>query len=193
MTSLGPLISALLAGADPNSKSSAQSSRVRTNDSVDPLKDRSERAAEYERQFRASMAENPSNGRQIITECDLSNTTVNMEIGILRRILKRAKRWHFVEDEVPRLPERRDIGRALQPEEKLRLLKVAHDSEALACYQLQNCSLHTSCRLGALCPVPSSRAAVLLSAVFLSHANVRIILADLCLVSLARALCDPPS
>jgi len=55
----------------------------------------------------------------------LSNTTVNMEIGILRRILKRAKRWHFVEDEVPRLPERRDIGRALQPEEKLRLLKVA--------------------------------------------------------------------
>jgi integrase len=55
----------------------------------------------------------------------LSNTTVNMEIGILRRILKRAKRWHFVADEVPRLPERRDIGRALQPEEKLRLLKVA--------------------------------------------------------------------
>src|ERR1700687_5048713 len=55
----------------------------------------------------------------------LSNTTVNMEIGILRRILKRAKRWHFVEDEVPRLPERRDIGRALQPEEKLRLLKIA--------------------------------------------------------------------
>ena len=55
----------------------------------------------------------------------LSNTTVNMEIGILRRILKRAKRWHFIEGEVPRLPERRDIGRALKPEEKLRLLKVA--------------------------------------------------------------------
>ena len=48
-----------------------------------------------------------------------------MEIGILRRILKRAKRWHLVEDEVPRLPERRDIGRALQQEEKLRLLRVA--------------------------------------------------------------------
>jgi integrase len=55
----------------------------------------------------------------------LSNTTVNMEIGILRRILKRAKRWHFVEDEIPHLPERRDIGRALQPEEKLHLLKLA--------------------------------------------------------------------
>ena len=55
----------------------------------------------------------------------LSNMTVNMEIGTLRRILKRAKRWHFVEYEIPRLPERRDIGRALLPEEKIRLLKVA--------------------------------------------------------------------
>ncbi len=55
----------------------------------------------------------------------LSNTTVNMEIGILRRVLKRAKRWHLVEDEIPRLPERRDIGRALQPAEKLHLLRVA--------------------------------------------------------------------
>jgi integrase len=55
----------------------------------------------------------------------LSNTTVNMEIGILRRILKRAKRWHLLADEVPRLPERKDIGRALASDEKLRLLKVA--------------------------------------------------------------------
>ena len=55
----------------------------------------------------------------------LSNTTVNMEIGILRRILKRAKRWHLVADEIPHLPERRDIGRALRPEEKLHLLKLA--------------------------------------------------------------------
>jgi integrase len=55
----------------------------------------------------------------------LSNTTINMEVGILRRILKRAKRWHLLQDEIPRLPERRDIGRALRPEEKLRLLKVA--------------------------------------------------------------------
>ena len=55
----------------------------------------------------------------------LSNTTINMEIGILRRILKRARRWHFVADEIPRLPERRDVGRALQPEEKLQLIKNA--------------------------------------------------------------------
>jgi len=77
----------------------------------------------------------------------LSNTTVNMEIGILRRILKRAKRWHFVEDEVPRLPERRDIGRALQPEEKLRLLKVAHaNPEWETAYLASMLALNTTMR-----------------------------------------------
>ena len=55
----------------------------------------------------------------------ISNTTVNMEIGILRRVLKRAKRWHFVADEVPHLPERKDVGRALALDEKLRLLRIA--------------------------------------------------------------------
>lgn len=58
-------------------------------------------------------------------EKGISNTTVNMEIGILRRVLKRAKRWHFVADEIPHLPERKDVGRALTPDEKLRLLRIA--------------------------------------------------------------------
>ncbi len=55
----------------------------------------------------------------------LSNRTVNYEMGILRRILKRAKRWYAVAEEVRPLPERRNIGRALRHDEKLRLLKVA--------------------------------------------------------------------
>jgi len=55
----------------------------------------------------------------------ISNTTVNMEIGILRRVLKRAKRWSLIADELPRLPERRDVGRALTSEEKARLLRMA--------------------------------------------------------------------
>jgi integrase len=54
-----------------------------------------------------------------------ANRTLNMELGILRWIFKRAKRWHLVADDVQRLPERRDIGRALTHEEKLKLLKVA--------------------------------------------------------------------
>ena len=55
----------------------------------------------------------------------VSNTTINMEIGILRRVLKRAKRWHFIADDVSRLPERRDVGRALSKEQKARLLRIA--------------------------------------------------------------------
>jgi integrase len=55
----------------------------------------------------------------------ISNTTINMEIGILRRVLKRAKRWHVFIDDIRPLPERRDIGRAMSLDEKLRLLKVA--------------------------------------------------------------------
>ena len=85
----------------------------------------------------------------------LSNTTVNMEIGILRRILKRAKRWHLVEDQVPRLPERRDIGRALQPGEKLRLLKVAQaNPEWETAYLASVLALNTTmrgCEIKQLC------------------------------------------
>jgi len=55
----------------------------------------------------------------------VANRTVNMEIGILRRILKRAKRWHLIVDEIPHLPERCDVGRALSFEEKARLLRMA--------------------------------------------------------------------
>ena len=57
-------------------------------------------------------------------EHGISNVTINMEIGILRRVLKRAKRWSLVADEIRRLPERRDIGRALSFEEKTRLLRM---------------------------------------------------------------------
>jgi integrase len=58
-------------------------------------------------------------------EKTISNRTVNLELGILGRVLKRANRWHLMADELKPLPERRDIGRALAPEEKARLLKLA--------------------------------------------------------------------
>ena len=55
----------------------------------------------------------------------LSNRTINMEVACLARILRRAKRWHLMADEIKRPPERRDIGRVLTPEQKARLLKTA--------------------------------------------------------------------
>jgi integrase len=55
----------------------------------------------------------------------LANRTINMELGILRRILKKAKRWYMVADDIKPLPERHDVGRALAHDEKVRLLKIA--------------------------------------------------------------------
>jgi len=55
----------------------------------------------------------------------ISNVTINMEVGILRRVLKRAKRWSLISDDISRLPERRDIGRALSPDHKAYLVRIA--------------------------------------------------------------------
>src|ERR1043165_942521 len=52
---------------------------------------------------------------------------VDMEIGVVRRILKRAKRWHLVADDIKPLREPRSIGRALTPEQKYKLLEVASE------------------------------------------------------------------
>jgi hypothetical protein len=51
--------------------------------------------------------------------------TLNAELGILRRILKRAKLWARVADDIRPLKEPSSIGRAITEEEKQRLLKTA--------------------------------------------------------------------
>ena len=59
----------------------------------------------------------------------ISNATVNRELDIIRGVLKKAKRWHLFADEIKPLPLRQSVGRALAPDEKLRLLKVAASRE----------------------------------------------------------------
>ena len=51
--------------------------------------------------------------------------TLNAELGILRRILKRAKLWARVADDIRPLKEPTTIGRALTEQDKQRLLKTA--------------------------------------------------------------------
>jgi integrase len=51
--------------------------------------------------------------------------TLNAELGILRRIMKRARLWARVADDIRPLREPSTIGRALTEEEKQRLLKTA--------------------------------------------------------------------
>jgi integrase len=50
---------------------------------------------------------------------------INMEVGTLRRILKRAKLWHLVGADIKPLKEPETVGRALTFEERTRLFHVA--------------------------------------------------------------------
>ena len=59
------------------------------------------------------------------TKSGVSGRTVNLEVGLLRRILKRAKQWARLADDVEMLPERPKEGRVLSPEEKATLLQTA--------------------------------------------------------------------
>jgi integrase len=70
-------------------------------------------------------------GKQIIeyrawrAEQGVGPATLNAEIGILRRIMKRARFWARVADDIRPLKEPSSIGRALTDEEQQRLLKTA--------------------------------------------------------------------
>jgi integrase len=58
----------------------------------------------------------------------IANKTVNLELGVVRGVLKRAKRWHLFADEIKPLPVRHHMGRALSPEEKLGLQEAAENN-----------------------------------------------------------------
>jgi integrase len=55
--------------------------------------------------------------------------TINLEIGALRRLMKEAGVWRRIGDSVKPLPQLSDIGRALEKDEKIRLLDVAARSK----------------------------------------------------------------
>ncbi len=58
-------------------------------------------------------------------EHSVGPATLNAELGILRRIMKRARVWARVADDIRPLREPSSIGRALTEDEKQRLLKTA--------------------------------------------------------------------
>jgi integrase len=56
----------------------------------------------------------------------ISGRTVNMETGLLRRMLKRAKVWSAIAEDVKALPERQSaVGKVLSPELKRKLFETA--------------------------------------------------------------------
>jgi hypothetical protein len=59
-------------------------------------------------------------------DAGIANRTINMDVGVLSRVLKFCGRWRALADHVKNLPERqRPIGRALTSEERRRLFDVA--------------------------------------------------------------------
>ena len=58
----------------------------------------------------------------------VANKTINLELGVIRGVLKRAKRWHLFADEIKPLPVRHQVGRALSPEEKRGLQRAARNN-----------------------------------------------------------------
>jgi integrase len=71
--------------------------------------------------------------------------TINIEIGVLRQVLKANECWQPLDGKVKTLYERKDVGRALTPEEEYRLLEAAHKSDS-ACYTAVVLALNTGMR-----------------------------------------------
>ena len=51
--------------------------------------------------------------------------TVNVEVALVRLVLRKHKRWAAISDEVKMLHERQDVGRALSADEQVRLFTAA--------------------------------------------------------------------
>ncbi len=59
-------------------------------------------------------------------DAGIGNRTINMDVGVLSRVLKSCGRWRALADHVHNLPERqRPVGRALTAEERQRLFDTA--------------------------------------------------------------------
>lgn len=59
-------------------------------------------------------------------EAGISNRTINMDVGALRRVLKQCGRWRMLQERVQTLPENQaSIGRALTVDEQNRLFEAA--------------------------------------------------------------------
>jgi integrase len=82
------------------------------------------RITEY-RAWRASQTREVKAGETVRKVPCAGPATLNAELGILRRILKRARLWARVADDIRPLREPGTIGRALTEDEQQRLLKTA--------------------------------------------------------------------
>src|SRR5271155_5268194 len=77
------------------------------------------------KRLRDITAEDVLSYRQLRATAGAGPAIINMEVGGIRRMLKRAKRWSQITDDIHPLKEPRPIRQALSYEQKVRLLHAA--------------------------------------------------------------------
>jgi integrase len=75
-----------------------------------------------------------------------SPRSINIEVALIRLVLRKAKLWANLEGEVKMLKERRDVGRSLSDDEMMRLLTAAKASVSRSLYPAILTSAHTGLR-----------------------------------------------
>jgi integrase len=76
----------------------------------------------------------------------LSGRHINAEIGTLRAILRYYGRWAFISGRVGMLPQRSDVGRALNRDDEAKLLQAIGESHSLSLYPFFVLSLDAGLR-----------------------------------------------
>ena len=77
---------------------------------------------------------------------EVSNRTVNLELGVLRSILRRYRMWEAISADVDFLKENPSPGRALTAEEETRLLDAASKSRCRSLYPVIMLAINTGIR-----------------------------------------------
>src|SRR5215469_10146001 len=126
------------------------------------LKTRTGIADSTERSYKLAISHLKSDfGRQLL--CDISpedlaayqtrrkregvsNRTVNLEVGVLRSILRRHRMWEAISADVDFLKEDPSSGRALTAEEESRLLGAASNSRCRSLYPVIMLGINTGMR-----------------------------------------------
>jgi integrase len=81
---------------------------------------------------------------------EFSPRSINIEIELLRLVMRKHKFWVHIADEARMLKEQKDVGRSLSPDEQHRLLTAAKASSSRSLYPAILASLHTGLRLSEL-------------------------------------------
>ena len=89
------------------------------------------------KQLRQITAEQIASYQRERIKSGVCGRTVNIEVGLLRRVLKSAKQWNRLTDDVKMLPERPKEARVLTQEEKAVLLDTARQNPA---WQIAKCA-----------------------------------------------------